>query len=154
MVTGSYFSVPFPLGNIIVHLGPGDRVTAIEFDLEGACEEKAAATSLGVDLTRYFKGNQVVWSASLDMTGLSDFDLRVYDRVSRIPYGKTATYGEIAAEAGCRGGARAVGQAMARNRFPLVIPCHRVLAANGSIGGFSSGIPLKRYLLRLEGVAI
>jgi len=72
---------------------------------------------------------------------------RIYDAVRRIPYGKTAAYGEIAAAVGT--GPRVVGQAMARNPTPLVIPCHRVVAVNG-LGGFSPSIEIKEELLALE----
>jgi methylated-DNA-[protein]-cysteine S-methyltransferase len=88
----------------------------------------------------------------MDLGGVTEFTRRVYDRVALIPYGQTSTYGKIAVDVGCRGGGRAVGQAMAGNRFPLVIPCHRVISENRAIGGFSSGVDLKRYLLHLEGV--
>ena len=70
----------------------------------------------------------------------------------KIPYGETVSYGQIALDVGSPGGGRAVGQAMGRNRFPLVIPCHRVIAGDGRIGGFSGGLDLKRFLLSLEGV--
>jgi methylated-DNA-[protein]-cysteine S-methyltransferase len=72
---------------------------------------------------------------------------RIYEAVRRIPYGKTATYGEIAAAVGT--GPRVVGQAMARNPTPLVIPCHRVVAADG-LGGFSPSIEIKEELLAME----
>jgi len=152
MISETYFSVPFPLGKVIVHTGTDGRVTAIDFDLKGAYEERKTTSKLGTDMARYFEGDYVQWDIRLDMEGITDFRRRVYDRVARIPYGKTSTYGEIASDVGCGGGARAVGQAMASNRFPLVVPCHRVISGDRSIGGFSSGIELKRYLLRLEGV--
>ncbi len=72
---------------------------------------------------------------------------RIYRAVRKIPYGRTATYGEISQEAGTH--PRVVGQAMARNAVPLVIPCHRVIAANG-IGGFSPGVEIKEELLAME----
>lgn len=152
MISGTYFTVPFQMGKIIVHTSADGSVTAIDFDLEGLYDEKRTASKLGSDMRRYFAGDEVTWDLELDLGGLTDFTRRVYDRVARIPYGQTSTYGEIAIDVGCIGGARAVGQAMAGNRFPLVVPCHRVISGNREIGGFSSGIGLKRYLLRLEGV--
>jgi methylated-DNA-[protein]-cysteine S-methyltransferase len=90
---------------------------------------------------------------ALDMQGVSDFQRRVYEAVRRIPPGQTRSYGEVAALLGERGLARAVGVALGRNPFPLVVPCHRVLAASGRLGGFSAqgGVTTKLRLLRLEG---
>jgi len=154
MLSGTYFTVPFEMGNVVVHTGEGGRVSSIGFDLDGRYAPRRSASKLGIALTRYFEGNDVAWEVELDLKGLTRFGQRVYERVARIPFGTVSTYGEIAAEVGCVGGARAVGQAMAKNRFPLVLPCHRVISCGGSIGGFSSGIELKRYLLSLEGLRL
>jgi len=78
------------------------------------------------------------------------FERAVWNTVRKIPYGQTRTYGWVAAETGKRKRARAVGQAMANNPFPLVVPCHRVVASDGSLGGFSGGLELKKALLDLE----
>jgi methylated-DNA-[protein]-cysteine S-methyltransferase len=93
---------------------------------------------------------------ALDTTGIEPFNQRVYDLARRIPPGRTMTYGEIAIRLGAPGSARAVGQALGRNPFPIVVPCHRVLAANGGMGGFSApgGVDTKRRLLEIEGVRI
>ncbi len=82
----------------------------------------------------------------------SEFRRRVTRRCRRIPYGQTLTYGELAAAAGSPGAARAVGNCMAANRFPLIVPCHRVVAADGHIGHFSApgGTGMKRRLLAME----
>ena len=152
MMSDTYFTVPFKMGQVVVHVRADGGVTAIDFDLEGVCDEKRTTSKLGADIGRYFKGHEVTWNLELDLKGVTDFKRRVYDRVARIPYGQILTYGEVAMDVGCIGGGRAVGQAMAGNRFPLVVPCHRVISGNRAIGGFSSGIDLKRYLLRLEGV--
>ena len=147
----NYFTVPFEMGQVVVHTSANGRVTGIDFDLVGSFAAKRASSTLGSDMRRYFEGHEVPWYFELDLDGLTDFTRRVYDRVARIPYGGTSTYGEVANDVECPGGARAVGQAMARNRFPLIVPCHMVLAGNRKIGGFSSGTGLKFYLLRLEG---
>ncbi len=88
----------------------------------------------------------------LDMAGLPAFHRRVYELARKIPPGKTMTYGEIARRLGAPGSARAVGQALGRNPFAIVVPCHRVLAASG-IGGFSAngGLRTKQRLLAIEG---
>jgi len=92
-------------------------------------------------------------SAVLDMGAVPEFDRRVYVETRRIPPGQTVTYGDIAARLGDVGLSRAVGQALGRNPFPIIVPCHRVLAAHGKTGGFSApgGIDTKRRLLEIEG---
>jgi methylated-DNA-[protein]-cysteine S-methyltransferase len=89
----------------------------------------------------------------LDMDGVPEFHRRVYEVARAIPPGATLTYGEIAARLGELGGARAVGQALGKNPFPIVVPCHRVVAAGGKLGGFSAqgGATTKRRLLAQEG---
>jgi methylated-DNA-[protein]-cysteine S-methyltransferase len=88
----------------------------------------------------------------LDWTGVPRFERRVYEEARRIPPGRTATYGEIAAALGEPGDARAVGRALGRNPYPLIVPCHRVLAAGGGYGGFSApgGVTTKLRLLDIE----
>jgi methylated-DNA-[protein]-cysteine S-methyltransferase len=92
-------------------------------------------------------------AAALDMAGVPSFDRRVYEVARAIPPGATLSYGDIAAHLGAPGEARAVGQALGQNPFPLVVPCHRVLAAGGKVGGFSAhgGIATKLRLLSIEG---
>jgi methylated-DNA-[protein]-cysteine S-methyltransferase len=91
--------------------------------------------------------------AVIDMAQVPDFHQRVYTVVRGIPPGQTLSYGEVAARCGDRRAARAVGQALARNPFPLIVPCHRVLAAHGRNGGFSAngGVGTKLRLLAIEG---
>jgi methylated-DNA-[protein]-cysteine S-methyltransferase len=89
----------------------------------------------------------------LDMSGVPDFNRRVYEVARRIPPGSTSTYGAIATELGDRLLARDVGEALGHNPFPIVVPCHRVVAADGRLGGFSAngGVATKRKLLLIEG---
>ena len=93
---------------------------------------------------------------ALDMEGVPDFHRRVYEVARTIPPGATLSYGEIAARLGDPGSARAVGQALGRNPFPIVVPCHRVLAAGGRTGGFSArgGTKTKLTLLAIEGAQL
>ena len=88
----------------------------------------------------------------LDLAGVPDFDARVYAQARRIPPGETRSYGDVAAALGEPGAARAVGQALGANRFAIVVPCHRVLAAGGKAGGFSApgGLKTKLALLEIE----
>ncbi len=87
----------------------------------------------------------------LDFSWTTPFSLSVYRALALIPFGVTVTYGELAQLAGHPDAFRAVGTAMSKNRFLIIVPCHRVLAAGGKIGGFSSGLDMKRALLKAEG---
>jgi len=89
----------------------------------------------------------------LDMTEVSAFDRRVYDTARRIEPGRTMTYGEVARQLGDPALAREVGQALAKNPFAIVVPCHRVVASNGKLGGFSAsgGVGTKQRMLTIEG---
>jgi methylated-DNA-[protein]-cysteine S-methyltransferase len=99
----------------------------------------------------YFKAGKRDFSdLRLSLDGLTPFQRSVLDVISKIPPGKTMSYGEVAKKAGKPGAARAVGNVMATNPIPLILPCHRVVASNG-LGGFTGGIDLKRKLLKLEG---
>ena len=92
----------------------------------------------------------------LDLDGTPPFDRRVYEAARRVPSGEVTTYGAVAKSIGAPDAARDVGSALGRNPITIVIPCHRVLAANGALGGFSAfgGAELKRALLAIEGVTI
>jgi methylated-DNA-[protein]-cysteine S-methyltransferase len=94
--------------------------------------------------------------AALDMEGVTQFQRSVYAVARAIPAGATLSYGEIAAQLGDRSAAREVGEAMGQNPFPLIVPCHRVLAAGGKVGGFSAagGITTKLRLLDIEGAQV
>ena len=104
-------------------------------------------------LARYFAGRLERFDLPLDQHG-TDFQKRVWAMMCDIPYGETATYGGIAMALGS--GPRAVGMACGRNPIPIIVPCHRVLGAGGTEGGYSggSGLPTKRQLLALEGVVL
>ena len=152
MVDDAYFTVSFELGKVVVFKGADGRITGVTFDLDGSYGERPSGGAEAEKIALYLGGFPVSLDFHVDLSGESPFKDRVYRRVSEIPYGQTATYGVIASDIGCPGGARAVGQAMASNRFPLIIPCHRVLSSHGGLGGFSSGLGLKMHLLHLEGV--
>ncbi|RKZ21855.1 hypothetical protein DRQ18_03770 [bacterium] len=101
-------------------------------------------------LLRYFKGEKVEFSFPLIIEG-TELEQKVYKIVSRIPYGETRTYKEVAEQLGNPHLARFVGNTMKKNKIPILIPCHRVLRSDGTLGGFSGGTKWKRYLLSLEG---
>ncbi len=101
-------------------------------------------------LDKYFAGEPVTFAAPLDHAVGTAFQRRVWDQLRAIPYGQTWSYAEVAAEVGNPQGARAVGLANKKNRIAIVIPCHRVINSDGSIGGYDSGVHIKKKLLRLE----
>ena len=106
-------------------------------------------------LERYFAGERVDFAdVAIDLGGVGPFHRKVYDATRALPWGQTASYGDLARQAGSPGAARAVGQAMGHNPVPIVIPCHRVLASGRKIGGFSAygGAVTKMHLLALEGI--
>ena len=106
-------------------------------------------------MQRYFDGVRESFdSIALDTVGVSPFNAAVYAALRAVAWGQLTTYGALAGLAGAPGAARAVGAAMASNPWPIVVPCHRVLAASNKIGGFSAygGADTKRDLLTLEGV--
>jgi len=105
---------------------------------------------LVVRLGLFFEGVKVDFSDDLDLRNATRFQRDVWRLTSSIPYGETRTYGWIANELGRPGSVRAVGQAMARNPLPIIIPCHRIVGSNGSLGGYSGGLEMKRRLLEME----
>ena len=106
-------------------------------------------------LEEYFAKERTEFDLELDFSGVaSEFQLEVYDRLRRVEYGRVISYGEIAAEIGKPDQARAVGQAVGANPIPIVVPCHRVIGADGRLTGFSGGLATKVSLLKLEGVDV
>jgi len=105
----------------------------------------------GRRLRAYFGGARETFDVPVDWSGVTAFGRAVLERVHAIPYGEVRTYGDIARQVGKPGASRAVGQAVGANPVPLIVPCHRVVAANG-LGGFGGGLEWKRRLLSLEGV--
>ena len=100
-------------------------------------------------LGEYFAGERTTFDLPLRPHG-SAFELAVWDQLTRIPYGETRSYGYVAKAVGEPGGAQAVGAANGRNPLAVVVPCHRVIGADGTLVGFGGGLPRKRFLLDLE----
>ena len=151
----------------------GNRVTRISIGHSSEAAALAALASREAQPTRnlpefaqelvqrlqsYAAGDKTVTfrDVPLELSHLSPFQKKVVDRCRRITAGGTRTYGELADLAGYPGAARAVGSVMSRNRFPIIIPCHRVVGSSGSLGGFSApqGIGLKQRMLVLEGASL
>ena len=101
------------------------------------------------ELVEYFTGSRTQFDIEAAPNGTT-FQLAVWKQLLKIPYGETRSYGQVAAALGQPGAARAVGMANHRNPVPIVIPCHRVVAAGGGLGGYGGGVELKRRLLQLE----
>jgi O-6-methylguanine DNA methyltransferase len=102
------------------------------------------------ELTEYFEGRRRQFAIPLDLRG-TGFERRVWEALRGIPYGRTCSYGELAAALGTPGAVRAVGAANGRNPIAVIVPCHRVIGADGSLRGYGGGLALKEKLLRLEG---
>lgn len=111
---------------------------------------------VAVQLKDYFSGRRHKFELPLDLTCLTPFQREVLAVTSRIPWGEVWSYQRIAQEMGRPKSSRPVGQALGRNPIPIVIPCHRVIASDGSLGGYcgTTGLDLKRWLLRHEGVQL
>lgn len=104
-------------------------------------------------IASYFAGKRVDFEGELDYRSAGEFDVRIWELVRSIPYGETRSYGWIADAIAKPFAARAVGQALGRNKIPLIVPCHRVLRSDGGLGGFGLGLEWKKRLLTLEGVS-
>lgn len=120
---------------------------------QDACVTSAAEDGLREaerQLGEYFRGERRTFDLQFHAHG-TPFEQQVWQRLCDIPYGATISYGRIAAELELINGARAVGRANGANPIPIVIPCHRVIGADGSLVGFGGGMPLKRALLEFEG---
>ncbi len=116
----------------------------------GAVVDSSGFRELVFRLGSYFEGERIDFGDELDLRNFTVFQQSVWKLASSIPYGETRTYGWIAEELGRSGSVRAVGQALARNPLPIIIPCHRVVGSGGAIGGFSGGLEMKKRLLELE----
>lgn len=126
-----------------------DRCPQARFAAEGEL------TEIGDRLRRYFAGQAVSFDdLTLDMSQAAPFQQRVWEVTRAIPRGQTRTYGEIARQVGSPHAARAVGQAMAHNPWPVIVPCHRVLGSDGRLTGFGGGLEMKRRMLEMEGAAV
>jgi methylated-DNA-[protein]-cysteine S-methyltransferase len=103
------------------------------------------------ELDEYFEGHRREFELELDLTPVAEFNRRALDELARVPYGQVTTYGALAAKIGRPKAARAIGGAMNRNPIPIVLPCHRVVGADGSLVGYGGGLDRKTALLELEG---
>jgi methylated-DNA-[protein]-cysteine S-methyltransferase len=106
------------------------------------------------ELDEYFEGRRRDFDLTLDLTPVADFHRLALHELARVPYGQVTTYGALAKQVGKPHAARAIGGAMNRNPIPIVLPCHRVVGANGKLVGYAGGLERKALLLRLEGALL
>lgn len=113
-------------------------------------QAKAILQTARKQLAEYFAGKRKTFDVPLDLVG-TEFQLKAWKALSRIPYGETISYGQQAKNISKPKAFRAVGSANGKNPVPIIVPCHRVLASDGSLGGYSLGLRMKMQLLALEG---
>ena len=142
-----------PVGQIVLE-GDGDVLIGLRLPNDPGHgrrdEESPILKEAATQLQEYFAGARTEFDLPMELDG-TPFQREVWGELSRIPYGETISYGELARRVGRPKGPRAVGQANGRNPIAIIVPCHRVLASNG-IGGYGGGLTCKRALLALEGV--
>jgi methylated-DNA-[protein]-cysteine S-methyltransferase len=162
----AYAQLDTPLGTLLVAASPSG-LCRVSFDPEPAREEEELGRRFGLrvlhapvavdrarrELDEYFAGRRTRFDLPLDVR-VQGFARQVLDRLGHVPYGQLTTYGTLAAEAGRPRAARAVGTVMNRNPIPIVLPCHRVVGASGSLVGYGGGLHRKRQLLELEGITL
>jgi methylated-DNA-[protein]-cysteine S-methyltransferase len=163
----AYDVVESPLGELFV--GISDRgLCVISYEAEPDLQVERLARGFGsrvlrsprpVDparrqLAEYFDGKRKRFDLDVDLRLARDFGRTVLEELGRVPFGEVTTYGALAARAGKPRAARAVGTIMNRNPVPIVLPCHRVVGANGSLVGYAGGLERKQQLLRLEGALL
>ena len=159
-----YCAVATPIGRLLV-AATASGLVRVSFRQSEATFLSELRRTFGVDVVRssqrtagvvhqlrsYFAGERKAFDIQVDLRQLTPFQRRVLAATARVPSGQVVSYGDIARRIGRPGGGRAVGQALTRNPVPIVIPCHRIVASGGRIGGYAGGLTIKRKLLRLEG---
>lgn len=152
-----YTHIDSPVGPLLL-AGSDSGLRAIEFDASRHSVPRGAGWAEGThcvldlvsaQLREYFEGRRTAFEVPLAPEG-TPFQQQVWRTLATIPYGRTISYGELAARVGRPHASRAVGAANGRNPLPIVLPCHRVIGANGALTGFGGGLPTKRFLLQLE----
>jgi AraC family transcriptional regulator, regulatory protein of adaptative response / DNA-3-methyladenine glycosylase II len=163
-VTVSYATVESPIGPLLVAASPSG-IVRIGLPSETPGQVLASVgpepvrsskdlASVRRQLDEYFAGTRREFTLPLDLSPASGFRRAVLDAMSRLPYGETVTYTELAARAGNPRAARAAGHACATNPIPIIVPCHRVIGSDGSLRGYTGGLHHKEFLLRLEGALL
>jgi methylated-DNA-[protein]-cysteine S-methyltransferase len=148
--TMAYLSVPSPIGDLTLFEEDGKLISLDWGAVEGG-EETPLLLEAARQLDAYFDGTLKEFTLPLDPAGTA-FQKKVWAAMEKIPYGAVRRYGDVAEE--LASGPRAVGGACGKNPIPVIIPCHRIIASDGTLGGYSGqdGIDTKRFLLTLEGI--
>jgi methylated-DNA-[protein]-cysteine S-methyltransferase len=145
-----YDTVESPVG-ILYLIFTGETLKGVAFEKPGEMPRKGKAPSLvKKELKEYFKNGREEFTQKIEFTRGTEFDRKVWLALKEIPYGETRTYKWLAEKIGKPNASRAVGRALSRNPIPIILPCHRVIESDGSIGGYSSGGDIKRRLLEIE----
>jgi methylated-DNA-[protein]-cysteine S-methyltransferase len=132
-------------------VGTKSQVDRIDYVPKKGKEERATdLTEVVRELQEYFAGRRKIFDYSINRINGTEFQQKVWREMEKIPYGKTITYGELAAKVGNPKAARAIGGACNKNPIPIIVPCHRVVGANKSLTGYAGGIDTKKFLLNLE----
>jgi methylated-DNA-[protein]-cysteine S-methyltransferase len=155
-VTSYFTQLPSPIG-VLTLTGDGDALSGVYMEHHrhappvpaGAVEDRAPLAEACRQLDEYFAGERRAFDLTLRAPG-SDFQRAVWDELTRIPYGETTSYGQLARRLGRPDASRAVGLANGRNPISIVVPCHRVIGASGKLTGYGGGLDRKRFLLDLE----
>lgn len=140
-----------PIGGLLLH-ADGDKLVAIDFDADddGDRADNDVLVATELQLGEYFAGERTDFDVPLAAQG-TEFQHRVWDELIKVPFGETASYGDISQRLGLdRRGPRAVGTANGRNPIPIIVPCHRIIGADGSMTGYAGGLERKVQLLNLE----
>ena len=150
-VSSFYDLYESPVGTLYL-IFTGRVLTGLAFKKPSTipCKMGSASKAFIGELDRYFQGSVKGFSQKSEFLTGTDFEKRVWMTLNDIPFGETRTYKWMAEKVGSPGASRAVGQALAKNPIPIVVPCHRVIESDGSLGGYSSGVKTKVRLLDLE----
>ena len=158
-MTYQYKLMPSPVGELTLVARDG-KLSAILWEVERAnrvrlgelieANDSPVLRETERQLKEYFAGTRNQFELELDFAG-TDFQKKVWQALLTIPFGETRSYSQIAEQIGSPKAVRAVGAANGRNPLPIVLPCHRVIGADGALVGFGGGLPVKQQLLRLEG---
>jgi len=164
LVAVGYDVLDSPLGPLWVAVGPRGLAT-ISYGAEpddaalhrlvrvygpGIVPDPRRASTIARELDQYFSGKRRSFEVPVDLSGLTPFQQRVLRATARVPFGSLASYATVARRAGNERAARAAGGALGSNPIPIVVPCHRIVASDGSLGGYTSGLGTKRRLLAIE----
>jgi methylated-DNA-[protein]-cysteine S-methyltransferase len=166
----AYAVVDSPVGRLVAAATPRGLVRLAYEDFRGGLDEVLAHLAAKLsprileaparldpvrrELDEYFASRRQAFDLPIDWSLYSDFGRRVLQATAAIPFGGTATYGQVAAQAGNAKASRAAGRALGANPIPIVVPCHRVIGTSGKLTGYTGGMHRKEALLRLEGVLV